>query len=140
MIGSKPQRTLLAVLLVVLMAVLARALHSTTSAALADANLQGSSEATAAAVMSRDAQRQYAKSLAWGRDPFAPGSRGGGPGAVSALALSGILWDPTAPIAVINGAMLRVGDQFEGYRVVAISRDAVSLSGGGKTFQLQLSQ
>ena len=83
----------------------------------------------------REAQRQRVTLLAWGRDPF---SRGTAAGQVSGLSLSGILWDASAPIAIINGQMVHVGEQCEGYRVTEITRDRVSVTDGTDTVQLRL--
>jgi hypothetical protein len=85
----------------------------------------------------RRAQREHAATLAWGRDPFTGGSAGG---EVSGFDLSGILWDPSQPIAIINGQMLRVGEELEGYRVLAITQDTVSLSDGGQPLNLTIPQ
>ena len=85
----------------------------------------------------RQAQREHAARLAWGRDPFTGGSAGE---EVGGFALSGILWDPSQPIAIINGQMLRVGDEVEGYRVTAITQDTVSISDGGQALKLAISQ
>ena len=84
---------------------------------------------------SRDAQRRRATSLPWSRDPFARvvvGVEG------NALALSGILWDSRQPLAIINGQVLRVGEELEGYRVVEISPDRVSVTDGTTTRHLHL--
>ena len=78
-----------------------------------------------------------ATELAWGRDPFTGGSADS---EVSGFDLSGILWDAAAPIAVINGQMLRVGDEVEGYRVVTITQDRVTLSDGGQPLNLFIAQ
>lgn len=82
----------------------------------------------------RAAQRQRAGELAWGRDPFL---RGGTEGA-SGLVLSGILWDAQAPVAILNGQMLRVGEELEGFRITRIAADAVTVTDGAETFQLQI--
>ena len=83
----------------------------------------------------RETQRQRAALLAWGRDPFTLGATKGERGA---LQLSGILWDANAPIAVINGQMVRPGEEVAGYRVVHISQDDVSLTNGANTIHLQI--
>ena len=85
----------------------------------------------------RQAQRQHANELAWGRDPFTGSSSGG---QVSGFDLSGILWDAIQPIAVINGEMRRIGDEVDGYRIVAITQDTVSISDGTQDMQLSLHQ
>jgi hypothetical protein len=84
----------------------------------------------------RKAQRQRATLLPWRRDPFSPattGSEGSG------LVLSGILWDPVQPIAIINGQPATVGDEVEGYRVVKIAQDRVTVSDSVQTVHLRLS-
>ena len=81
----------------------------------------------------RTAQRARAAELAWHRDPF---TRGASVGLVSGLALSGILWDANAPMAIINGQMVHVGEELEGYRVTEITQDRVSVTDGHQTFQL----
>ena len=85
----------------------------------------------------RRAQRQHANELAWGRDPFTGGASGG---QVSGFDLSGILWDATQPIAVINGEMRHVGDEVDGYRIVAITEETVSISDGTQDMTLSLHQ
>jgi hypothetical protein len=142
---TKPQQqgALLAALAVVMIAVYARVLKPSRSD---DSGSQPSSSgqeppassfqlpASSAAVSTqRDAQRRRAEELAWGRDPFA---RGAAAGQLGGLSLSGILWDATSPIAIINGQMLRVGEEIEGFRVVEIVHDRVSLSDGAQTLQL----
>ena len=87
----------------------------------------------AAPSVQRDAQRDRARALTWSRDPF---TQGASAGEGSGLALSGILWDPTHPMAIINGTTVHVGDEFEGYRILDIALDHVSVSDGTDTFQL----
>ena len=84
---------------------------------------------------SREAQRRRMAELDWTRDPFTRPAEAVQAQAVS-LSLSGIIWDEHAPIAIINGQMLRVGQEFSGYRVVEIAQDHVSITDGTKTFQL----
>ena len=57
-------------------------------------------------------------------------------GLVSHLVLTGILWDPSQPVAIINGEMLRIGDSVGGYRVLHITQDQVSLTDGHDTLML----
>ena len=83
----------------------------------------------------RREQRARAAELAWERDPFA---RGRAAGAVGGFTLSGILWDASAPIAIINGQMVHVGEELDGYRIVSIAQDRVFISDGAKTHQLLL--
>lgn len=81
------------------------------------------------------AQQARAAELSWSRDPF---TRGAVAGQESGLALSGILWDPQAPIAIINGQMLHLGEELEGYRVTEITQERVSMTDGTQTFQLMI--
>jgi hypothetical protein len=50
--------------------------------------------------------------------------------------LSGIIWDPANPIAMINGLDLHVGDSVKGARVVEIRIDSVVLSFKSKHYVL----
>jgi hypothetical protein len=86
-------------------------------------------------VVARELQRQHMMELKWDRDPFTRGAFGVG---LSGLSLSGILWDTTQPIAIINGTTVQVGEEVEGYRVVEISEDHVSVSDGADSFQLRI--
>jgi hypothetical protein len=54
------------------------------------------------------------------------------------LELTGIAWSSTAPLAMLNGALLRVGDQILGFEVTAITPHTVSLEGRGQRIALQL--
>ena len=83
----------------------------------------------------REVQRQRALLLAWRRDPF---TRGAAMEEMSGLTLSGILWDPNQPIAIINGQMVHVGEEHDGYRIVEIVEDHVSITDGTQIFQLQI--
>lgn len=80
-------------------------------------------------------QRQRRARLAWTRDPF---TRGASMSHTSGLTLSGILWDPAQPIAMINDHMVRVGEQLEGYTILEIRQDRVSVTDGTDTFQLHV--
>ena len=145
MTKQQQQLSLLGAGLVLLVLVYARALYhpspgaEAVPAAGAPAAVQASGAAsggliTAARSTAREAQRQRAGNLVWGRDPFTRSALG----QISGLALSGILWDPSQPIAIINGQMLRVGEEIDGFRVVQIEQDHVGLSDGGQTFSLTL--
>ena len=84
----------------------------------------------------REAQRERAGRLTWGRDPFAKGVT---EGQVGGMALSGILWDTKSPLAIINGQMLHIGDEVDGYHVTEITPERVAITDGADTFQLQVS-
>jgi len=83
----------------------------------------------------RQAQRLEAQGSRWGRDPFL---RGATTGELSGLSLSGILWSERSPIAIINGQMVRVGEEIEGYRILEISQNHVAVSDGVDTIRLSL--
>ena len=93
-------------------------------------------QATPAQSAARTEQRQLARQMAWDRDPFtfAPTAAG-----LGGLALSGILWDPQQPMAIINGDLRHVGDALDGYRITAITSDQVSLTDGTQTYTLTIS-
>ena len=82
---------------------------------------------------SRQIQRQEAQRLAWRRDPFTRAasieSRGG-------MTLSGILWDAQQPMAILNGQIVHVGETVEGYRVLEIAKDHVTVTDGSRVLQL----
>lgn len=150
MTKSRRQLLILAGLVVVMAAVYARMGRSRTPGrpaadAVSTPEVAGAA-GTAAEVVTldlpemapaRQAQHDQASRLAWGRDPFTGGNAGA---EVSGFDLSGILWDATQPIAIINGQMLRIGDALEGYRVTQIAQDAVSLSDGSQTLTLTIPQ
>ena len=82
----------------------------------------------------RAIQQQRAQLLTWGRDPFLAGTGQ----ATGELALSGILWDMSHPLAMINGATLAVGDEVEGFQVLDIQADHVTLTDGAATYDLRI--
>ena len=51
--------------------------------------------------------------------------------------LSGILWDPRAPSAIVDNRVVNVGDQIGPWRIVEIQKDRVILSNGEETKTLQ---
>jgi len=50
--------------------------------------------------------------------------------------LSGMMLDARQPMAIINGRLVGVGDQVEGYEVLAISKDGVRLEGWATLLQI----
>lgn len=53
--------------------------------------------------------------------------------------LEGIIWDPGGhSAAMINGAVVKPGDEVEGYRVVTIIKDGVVLERDGKLIKVRL--
>ena len=147
---SRRQAVILAALVAVMLAVYARMARRVPSSAPASGSAPAPKAGRGAdagagvvrldlpeAMPAREVQHDRASRLAWGRDPFTGGSAGGD---IGGFDLAGILWDATQPIAMINGQMLRVGDELEGYRVTQISQDAVSLTDGSQTLTLVISQ
>ena len=144
MTRQKQQRAILVVLVVVMSAIYARALRTGSPPARhvqdrlpVHASTSPSSRMALVRqepLPQRESQHQRAMLLAWRRDPFTRGAIG----EVSGLTLSGVLWDANQPIAIINGQMVHVGEELEGYRVTEITQDHVSVTDGPQTFQLKI--
>ena len=79
----------------------------------------------------RQAQRERMAATSWARDPFAEGAAG-------VLALTGILWDPAKPLAIINGNTVGIGDSLEGFQVTSILQNRVTVTDGNGTLELQV--
>lgn len=56
---------------------------------------------------------------------------------ITNLELQGIFWGSANPQAIINRQILSVGDQVEGARVQAITKESVLLSRDGQEFELK---
>ena len=144
MTRQKQQRAILVVLVVVMSAIYTRALRTVSPPARHVQDQPAVHESTSPSanvalvrqepVPQRESQHQRALLLAWRRDPFTRGAIG----EVSGLTLSGILWDANAPIAIINGQMVHVGEELEGYHVTEITQEHVSITDGTQTFQLKI--
>ena len=79
----------------------------------------------------------------WGRDPFYQHvNRTADSSAVdqATLRLLGILYREVNPQALINGAVFTEGDSIQGYRVVKIAREHITLQGRGKTVELRVAK
>ena len=72
----------------------------------------------------------------WGRDPFAVGSVP--VQATGELSLSGIIWDAKKPVCLIDGKMLKVGDEISGAKVIEINNDTVLLKVGDELRTLRV--
>jgi hypothetical protein len=89
---------------------------------------------------------QQGAGTAWGRDPFdleAAHPKGQGEvraGFAAGLHVLGIVWDTTRRHAIINGSVVRVGDEMEGIRVMAIERDRVTVAKGDQQQILRLGE
>lgn len=72
----------------------------------------------------------------WGRDPFALPSK---EAAISGeLTLTAILYHPQSQLAIVNGRMVKVGDEIEGRQVVAIDPDHIVIREGKLTRRLEV--
>ena len=81
---------------------------------------------------------QYARSAEereWLRDPFEFGSRGA-PQVTAGPVLTGILWDTTRPMAVIEGEPVLVGQRVRGWEVLGIYPDHIVLERGSQQVTL----
>ena len=141
---SQQQAVMLGVLVLVMIGVYARAFRPPRHAAQPASSAQAPAAAAPAPDVAeasewpdhsalRHAQQEEAMQLAWVRDPFARGASTGG---VAGLSLSGILWDATAPMAIISGQTLGIGDEISGFHVTEIHPDRVTLSDGVETVSL----
>jgi len=80
----------------------------------------------------------------WGRDPFAleaaqpKALAEAGQNFAASLHVSGIVWDGARLRAVINDSVVKVGDELNGIRIVAIERDRVTVSKGTRRHVLRL--
>lgn len=72
----------------------------------------------------------------WGRDPFAVGSVP--VQATGDLSLSGIFWDAKKPVCLIDGKMLKTGDEISGAKVLEINKDTVLLKVGDELRTLRV--
>ena len=80
---------------------------------------------------------RIADALPLSRDPFS--YTGAGPKTSrDDLELTGILWDPKRPTAVINGVFYSVGNSTDQFTVTGIQEDKVLLKDGTGDFELRL--
>lgn len=73
------------------------------------------------------------------RNPFEKGNAGP-KDPRAGLALEGVMWDDTQPIAIINQEFLSVGELAGPFKVVKIFRDKVTLQDADSQFDLLLNQ
>ena len=74
----------------------------------------------------------------WGRNPFTLQKTSSK--AFKDLILDGIMWDKEKPLAIINGEIVKIGDNISANLVVDIKQDRVILNDGTKDFELKLGQ
>ncbi len=85
------------------------------------------------------------ESAPWGADPFRvvappPSAPKTARSTVPGLRLSGILYNQTYPLAIIDGKSVGVGDQIKGATVISIDRRRVTLDHRGKQYTLTVSK
>ena len=157
MTSPRRQMMMVAGLFGVVIVVYARALHRPTASSKPvttplSAAAEGSHEAVATSPIppstlgaipllpersqQREFQRKEVTRLSWDRDPFS--SHLLAMHVVETLALNGILWDATQPMAIINGQTLSIGQEVDGYRITSISPDHVLVTDGNQTLQLNI--
>ncbi|RJO65467.1 MAG: hypothetical protein C4540_01055 [Candidatus Omnitrophota bacterium] len=71
------------------------------------------------------------------KDPFTGEGIVSQEGATSVIVLSGIFWDGSCPMAIVNDAVISIGDTVDGYLVTDIRQDRVILRKGAKDLELQ---
>ncbi len=84
----------------------------------------------------RALQRQRTTTLTWDRDPFVPPSPPARRPAAGGVVVSGILWSPEHPLAVVNGVVVGVGKTVGGHYIRKITQDRVVVSDGETTTEL----
>ncbi|MDD5128525.1 MAG: hypothetical protein PHO40_02600 [Candidatus Omnitrophica bacterium] len=81
---------------------------------------------------------QESKTIQLRRDPFTAAPIVLKENTQSGFALTGILWDKTNPLAIIDGEVVKKGDQFGGKTVEDIKQDVVILSDGQEFIEIKL--
>jgi hypothetical protein len=88
---------------------------------------------------SRDSSPQPAAAPTAARVVGIAGGEGEPDGAaLPPLHLSGVLWDKTEPLAILNGRPLTVGGEIDGARVVKIGLDGVQVNYRGREYTLSV--
>lgn len=81
---------------------------------------------------------QESKSIQLKRDPFTAAPIVFKGNTQSGFALTGILWDKIKPLAIIDGEVVKKGDQLGGKTVEDIRQDMVILSDGQEFLEIKL--
>lgn len=77
--------------------------------------------------------------LKWVRNPFQfPPKKEVEKTDVGKLNLTGIIYDETSPVAVINDIIVHEGDEIEGVKVIKIESEEVLLEEDGESYTLKL--
>ena len=98
-------------------------------------NLQ---QASSQELVFSERRAKRSKFTSWKRNPFTLQKTSSK--AFKGLVLSGIMWDKGKPLAIINGEIVKIGDNVSGNIVVDIKQDRVILNDGIKDFELKLGQ
>jgi len=85
-----------------------------------------------------NALEEQVKSAELKRDPFTGASITLDNKPHAELSLTGILWDKTDPLAIINGNVVKKGDPIGNKTVVEINQDSVVLSDGNTLLEFKL--
>ena len=96
--------------------------------------ISASSQVAKPALKDRDLQQL--QSAPWGSDPFYTSKRVTEVGSRLSWNLKGIVFNPTRPLAFINGTRVGVGDTVNSATVVAIERTKVTLTYQGTQFDV----
>lgn len=81
---------------------------------------------------------QHARSIDLKRDPFTASPIVSENSLSSDISLTGILWDPLKPLAIIDGNVVRKGERVGSKVIMDIKRDRVILSDGEVLSELKL--
>ena len=76
------------------------------------------------------------KALLWKHDPFRLSPSISGSLQSGTLHLEGILWDNKAPYAIINGQILKEGDNINNQKIIEIGTSFVIVNDGEKNYKL----
>ena len=132
---NKHQLTALLIVVVILVVATAAAvLKPRAKKAAKAANM-----VAASAMRQPTPQKERIKSSfsSWGRDPFAIGSSPVEQG-FGSLSLSGIFCDSKKNYCIIDGKVVKVGDEVSGYKILEITKDNVTINAGDETRTLKL--
>jgi hypothetical protein len=105
----------------------------------------GAAGVVAAAISTPLIDTTAIESAPWGQDPFRVQKPPAGapkiaPSSAPGWRLSGILFNQTYPLAIIDGKSVGVGDQIKGATVISIDRKRVTLDHRGKQYTLTVSK
>ena len=135
------QRWILSVLGILVVAVWVRGLAGRPARSGTPASPGRAEEPVTRATAEAKPQPIQSRSAEWGGNPFevdhrplaaAPTKQSEG------YVVTGILWDPERPSAIINNRLVAIGDRLDQWQVAQITRNQVVLSDGATTQTLNL--